>query len=208
MRQFTVVVLLFCILLPGCLLFPGCASIYRPINPAGLTRMTPEVGDGIAYSYQYGVLGASRNKKLAKKEMKKGIRVIGVQFQNNTGRTINFRNDVRVYMGDRLVSPLETGTIRHQIKQIAPIYLLYALGVGNLTICEDNGDCTTYRIPVGLLIGLINLAVAASANASWMDELKRNNLIDREIRDGETVSGLIGLQSDILGPIKMKVITE
>jgi hypothetical protein len=107
-------------------------------------------------------------------------------------------------MGDRLVLPMEPKQVSQQLKQPAPLYLLWGLLWVTITKCEGE-DCSVTPLPVGLAIGLINVGVASSANKKFLAELDATNILDKTIQPGETVYGLIGISSDITAPLTLKV---
>lgn len=75
----------------------SCASSYKPINPSTMLFNNLSADGDVAFSYRYDVLNLIRNKKYAKKETKKGIKVVAVSVTNNSGAPIVFGTDVRLY---------------------------------------------------------------------------------------------------------------
>lgn len=70
------------LLLAGLLFAGGCASTYKPVNPRILNYNYTGNGNGVALSYQYDMLLVRKNKRYAKKEVKKHLRVVAVKVTN------------------------------------------------------------------------------------------------------------------------------
>jgi hypothetical protein len=182
----------------------SCAGSYKQIKPANLSYNGQDEVNRISYSYRYDVLRETGNKKYANKELKKGIKLIAVKIRNDTDRVINFRNDIRIFSGDRQVLPLDPKIVHHSLRQPAPLYLLWGLLWLTINNCDDD-DCSVTPIPVGLGIGLLNVGIASSANKKFLDELYQTNLLDKEIKTGETVYGLIGISSEITSQLEFRI---
>lgn len=159
------------------------------------------------YSYRTDVLDGSGNRKYAKKEAKKGVTLIAVKIVNNSGRTITFRNDIRIYAGQRNVFPLQGAMVAEQLHQIAPLYLLWGFLFVTITKYDDYGQPTSVTpLPIGLAIGLVNLGIASGANKTFKKSMEDYDILDKEIKDGETGYGFIGLTSlDASSPLTFKL---
>jgi len=192
-------------------IFPcSCASTYKPINPPLNYYSTKELQDGISLSYKYEVLREYGNKKYAKKEFKKGLKVVAVKITNNTDTTIFIGQDVGIYSGENQLRLIDPMAIKNTIKQSVVAYLPYLL-LSFLTLnvtTETSSD--TY--PIGLAIGpgitIGNMAVSSSANNRLFDELVKYNLINKAVASGETVYGIIGIQTNQFLPLTMRFIDE
>jgi len=196
------------IILVSFIFLAGCASSYKPINPPNIYYSNHDLQQGISFSYKYDVLHEKGNKKYARKEMNKSIRIVAVKITNNTENTIQIGEDVAFYAGQSEVLLLEPMVMKNSLKQIAPAYLLY-LPLSLLTL---NVSTTTSNdsYPIGLLIGpgltIGNMAFAGSANTNLLTELLRYNMINKKIASGETVYGLIGIASREYLPLTLKFI--
>lgn len=187
----------------------SCASSYKAISPQTLYYPAMEENENLVYGYQYDVLSLSHNRRYAKKEKKRGIRLMGVKITNLTDRTLVFRDDVVVRMGDRIVYPLSTDHVRKQIRQIVPLYLLYSFLTINISDCNGTPtggyDCDQRVIPIGVGIAAANVAVAANANAQFRRELQMYNVYDKEIKPGQTIHGLMAMYSEYTAPLTFRV---
>ena len=188
-------------LITACCILSACASSYKPIKPAELDIVSGHSTNGVAYGYRYDVLTNTGNKKYANKETKKGIKLIAVKFENNTDKAIVFRESVQVLSAGKTVYAMESNQIHQQLKQPAPLYLLWGL----LWVTINNGEGDVTPIPVGLGIGAINVSIAAGANKKFLAEVKENNLLDKTIQPGETVYGLLGLPVETSDGVEFKV---
>jgi len=161
-------------------------------------------------SYKYEVLREYGNKKYAKKEFKKGLKVVAVKITNNTDTTIFIGQDVGIYSGENQLRLIDPMAIKNTIKQSVVAYLPYLL-LSFLTLnvtTETSSD--TY--PIGLAIGpgitIGNMAVPSYANNRLFDELVKYNLINKAVASGETVYGIIGIQTNQFLPLTMRFIDE
>jgi hypothetical protein len=203
MKKILILPLLIAVILSG-----GCASNYRSISPQTSYFNATEKTSELEFSYRYNVLQEKGNKKYAKREDKKGIRVVALKITNNTERPVKFPEDIQLYAGNRSIHLLEPEFIHSKLKQGVPIYLLYLLFTPmTLTASSGNGDVSS--TPVGLLLGpgltALNIGIAASANNKFKEELLQYNLTNRIIEEGETVYGLIGFQDFGYAPLKIEL---
>ncbi|MEN8250083.1 MAG: hypothetical protein ABFS32_14215 [Bacteroidota bacterium] len=185
----------------------GCASTYKPINPHYLNYNSVDEHDGIVMSYKYDVLREKGNNKYAKKEELKGVKLIAVKITNNTNSAITVGKDMLLFAGQNQIFPMEPTAIKNSIKQIVPAYLPYMLlSFLNLYVTK-NGSTETY--PIGLALGpgitIGNMATAGSANTKLLAELNANNILDKDIQSGETISGIIGVRDIGFNPLTFKL---
>lgn len=185
------------------LLLCSCAASYKPIVPARLDYDEEETDGRLGYSFRTNILEDSGNKRYAQRGVKKEINLIAVKIENKSDKPIVFRRDIRMYAGNRPVYPIDPRLVGHSLKQPAPLYFIWSLLWVVIYKCEGD-DCTTIPLPVGLVIGLGNFAVANTANEKFLNEIDANNIFDKEIAPGGTAYGIIGLSAkDISSPLKM-----
>jgi hypothetical protein len=179
----------------------GCASVYKPIQPSSLNYSNTEVGEEISYSYKFDVLNEKGNKRYARKEDKFNIDILSVKLINNTNKELDFNKNVKCYMGDRELYPLESNSVTSRIKQGVIGYILYGfvfLYIGN----EEN--VTT--IPIGLPIGIGNMIAAGSSNGKFKREFSEYNLVNKTINPGDTIYGLVAFKDIEYGKFEMKIV--
>jgi hypothetical protein len=179
----------------------SCAASYKRINPGNLKY---PVLDDSTFSYQYNVIQRAGNRKLAKKEAKSHMRVVAVKIFNNTGQTLEYRKNFRIYSGNTEVSVLSPVVASAGIKQTAGLHLLYLL-LTPTTLNVDNSS----SIPIGLILGpgiaLGNMFVASGANKRFREELLNNELENRQIANGESFYGLITIDDNGFLPLSLKL---
>ncbi|HMG92839.1 MAG TPA: hypothetical protein VK589_22435 [Chryseolinea sp.] len=173
----------------------SCARSYRPVLVGNLNYESSANWENVEMRYKYDVLRQSGNKKYAKKEIAKNIRVIAVQFTNMSDRPVNFSEDVVIYSGSRIIIPLPPELAKKGLKQIAPLHLLWCLLWVNISTC-DGYDCSSTLLPVGPAIGLFNMLKASGANKNLLAELTRYNMLNKTIDPGETLNGLITIAAE------------
>ena len=189
------------------IILSGCAASYRQINPPALVYNSHDLQDGISVSYKYDVLQEAGNKKYARKEALKNVKLVAVKITNNTEEVININKNVAFYSGMNQIMPMEPYVVKESIKQIVPAYLPYALLTFlTLNVTQDN-QVDSY--PIGLVVGpavtIGNMAVAGTANTKMLEELNQYNLINLDIQPGETVFGIIGVSNLDYGPLSVKI---
>lgn len=189
----------------------GCAASYKPIYPVSLNYDSHQSEDGVELSYKYDVLRQNGNKKYAKKEDKRGVKLVALKITNNTQSVVNIGKNLTLYSGNNQIRPMEPMVIKESIKQIVPGYLPYLLltFVNLTTTKEQNGMIEQNVIPIGLVLGpgitVGNMLIAGDANTKLLDELRLYNLIGRDIKPGETVYGIIGVRDIGYSPITVEV---
>ncbi len=198
------------IILLAVLFTTGCASTYKAINPRQLYYTAHSSKDSLLISYKYNVLQEKGNKKLAKKELRRGVQVIAIKLTNNTDRTINVHDDLIFYAGDTPIYPMQPVDVKNKVRQSVFSYLPYLL-LTFTSVIFSNGN-SSVAVPVGIVIGpgitAGNMAVAATANKRFLSELNEYNILDRNIRPGDTDFGIIGVQNSNFGPISVRLKNE
>ncbi len=184
----------------------GCASVYKPINPPVINYQSHDLKDGISLSYKYDVLNEKGNRKYSKKENLKGIRVVSLKITNNTDSVINIGNDIIFYSGYKRVLPMDPIVVKNSIKQHSASYLLYFLLTPLKLYVTNSNSVETYSIGyvLGPGIALGNLALAGTSNTKLLEELNAYNILNRDIKKGETVYGIIGIKERGYNPISIK----
>lgn len=185
-------------------LFDSCAMSYRPINPP--TLHYPQVTDSDNISYKYDVLMQRGDRKLAKKEMKNEIRVVAVKIYNNTTQTLHYGKNYTIFAGDRQADILTIPEVTKHIQETVPTYLLYLLFTP--TTFNTNSETSSSSFPIGLILGpgltALNVGIAATANSHFKKEMQEYNILEQDIKPGETAYGLIGMQTPDFAPLTLK----
>jgi hypothetical protein len=188
------------------LIFTSCAATYKRINPP-LVKY-PAIDEAGTFSYQYDVIRRAGNKKLAKKELKAYMHVVAIKIYNNTGQTLEYGKNYKIFSGIHeaaLLGPQITGDI---VKQKSGYHLFYLLFT-TMTLNTDDGTGNGSSIPIGLVIGPAlafgNMAVAATANKRFRSELVAFDIENKVIAPGETVYGLITLRENGHLPLTLKM---
>lgn len=202
-------VLGFAVILAVFFLFNGCAGIYKDINPPVLHYYNSDVSDGIGFSYKYDVLTERGNMRYAKKERRKGVKLVAVKITNNYDTTLNIGRDIIFFSGNDQVTIINPYVVQSLIKQSAVGYLFYLLltPLQFNTIDQNGRIMESYN--VGLVMGpgitLINMFTAGNANARLGRELAKYNVMNRDIQSGETIYGLIGIMDTGFNPLSVKL---
>jgi hypothetical protein len=186
------------IILISAALLSACASSYHPLRPNSTYFPATDEKNSVVFSYKLGVLREMGNKKYAKREDKKAIRVASVKLTNNTSRDITIGKDVIFQSANSEAVLLAPEFLHKELKQGVAIYLLYLLLTG------DQG----LSIIIGPGIAIGNMAGAGAANQNFLKELKAFNMINKTIKPGETVYGLIGFRDIGYAPLSLKFLNQ
>jgi hypothetical protein len=187
----------------------SCASGYKMMSPDYLQYNSGKEDSGVKFEYKYDLL----KKKYAKKEDKKGIRIVAVKITNNSGRDLSFGKDFSInYQNGNPINLVENEYAFKTLKQSTASYLLYLLllPVNLQTTRTTNGFEQTENIfPIGLILGPGiaggNMIAAGSANKKFKEELTQYDLSDKLIKDGETKVGLIAIQTNSYDALSLKM---
>ena len=200
-------------LLSIAVLLNSCASGYKMINPEKLNYISNNTSNGVTIEYKYDLL----SKKYAKKESKKGVRLVAIKIKNNTEKDLVFGKDIKLSFenGNELYL-LENEKTFKSLKQSPASYLFFLLlsPVSFYTTKTNSygGTEQTSSTPVGLVIGpglaAGNMIAASNANKKFKKELNDYNIIGKVIKKGETSFGLISFPSDNYDAIKVTVDPE
>jgi hypothetical protein len=185
----------------------SCASGYKAIHPDSLNY--PSISEDGNFSFKYNVLKDKRNKKFAKKEDKFRVRIVAVKIKNTTGKTLKYGENYVITSGTTEVRILEPDVASYQIRQKVPTYLLYLLLSGSTINTSGDPYNTSDEIPIGYVLGPglagLNMAVAAGANKHLRQDLTEHSIIGRDIKNGETFYGLVGIQDNGFAPLSLKL---
>jgi len=184
----------------------GCANSYKPINPTTLEYNRHNHQDGIDLSYEFEVLRERGNKKLANKEGIYEIKLIAVKITNNTDSILNISKNVAFYSGQNQIFPVEPLEIRKLLKQHVLGYTPYMVLSFLQLRFNDSGE----KYQIGLIIAPIvtgeNMSIASKANKNMLKELNEYNILNKDIKKGETVYGIFGVKNIGFSPISVKMI--
>src|ERR1700741_3401711 len=107
--------LLYLLPLIGCL--GGCASTYKPINPKSAYYTSVSGSEKIEFSYRHGVLRDMGNKKYAKREDRKAIRLASVKIYNGSDAPLTVGKDLVINVGNAEAVLLEPTMLHRELKQ-------------------------------------------------------------------------------------------
>jgi hypothetical protein len=166
----------------------------------------------VVLGYRHDVASYRGNKKLARKEAAKGVRLTAVQITNNTDRPLIVGQDVQLLINAGPASPLATGMVYHQLRQSPPLFLFYlALTPTTITSTRlENGYYQENHFPIGLILGpalaLGNMVRASKNNDKFLRELHQYDIMGKTIYPGETIYGLVGLNYSTHAPLSIMIV--
>lgn len=171
----------------------GCAKVYHKIEPASIPLARSEINQyGLEMSHYYDLLALRGNKRLAKKERRKDIKLLVVSITNHNDFSINVRRELEFVVDGNPIVLLPQQELYQSLKQRGLFYLLYAFVILPVDISSSN----RVIIPIGLPFAAYNVAVALRANNRLLEELTIYDIQNRILAAGETITGIIGIQSE------------
>ncbi|OBX25575.1 hypothetical protein LX77_00461 [Gelidibacter algens] len=188
----------------------NCASGYKLIAPKSINYISTNEIDNVKLEYKYDLL----DKKYAKKEVKKGVKLVAIKITNNSDRDLMFGRDVKLtYANGSEIYVMENEKVFKTLKQSPASYLFYLLLTPmNLYTSETSSrgyQETTSSFPIGLILGPGlaggHMIAASSANKKFKTEMLDYNINGTEIKKGETKYGLIGIKADSFDSLKLKI---
>ncbi|MGB5419274.1 hypothetical protein [Algibacter sp.] len=187
----------------------SCASAYKNINPNSVNYLSESEAEGLKLEYKYDLL----DKKYAKKEVKKGVKLVALKITNDTDRDLVIGKDFSlVYANGSDIHILDLDKTFVSLKQSPATHLLYLLltPVNLYTTETKNGyQETTSSTPIGLILGpglaAGNMIAAGSANKKFKQEISDYNIYGSVIKKGETKVGLVGIKSFSHDALKLKL---
>ncbi len=183
----------------------SCASGYKMIAPKTINYVSTNETEKVTLEYKYDVL----DKKYAKKELKRGVKLVSVKITNNSEKDIMFGRDAKLtYENGDEIFIMENDRVFKTLKQSSASYLFYLL-LTPLNFETTSSSGNTSSTPIGLAIGPGlaggNMIAAGSANNKFKTELLEYNINGTLIKKGETAYGLIGIKSDSFDSLKLKI---
>jgi len=196
----------FYFLIIAVIVLSGCAASYTVINPDSINYIANDTKEGISLEYKYDLL----KKKLSRKEVKKGVKLVAVKITNYTEEAVVFGKDIKLtYENGNELYIMDNDEVYRALKQIPATYLFYLL-LSPIQYYQMNSyGQVTSSFPIGLFSGigiaLLNMMTSYSANGQLKAELLKYNINGYTISRGETKAGLIGIRSDNYNAIKIKI---
>lgn len=183
----------------------NCASGYKMIEPKSINYVSTNETQNVKLEYKYDLL----DKKYAKKELKKGVKLVAIKITNNSNKDLMFGRDAKLtYENDSEIYVMENEKVFTSLKQSAASYLWYLLLTPMNLYTAENGQQTS-STPIGLVVGPGlaggNMIAASSANKKFKTEMLEYNINGTVIKKGEIKYGLIGIKADSFDSLKLKI---
>ncbi len=196
------------LLLVSIISLTSCASGYKMIDPQSINYASANEHDKVKLEYKYDLL----EKKYARKETKKGLKLVAVKVTNQSDKDLMFGREIKLeYADGSEILAIDNKKVYRSLRQSTATYLLYLLLTPlqfNVTKSDGNGTQTD-STPIGLVVGPgitgINMITASSANKKFKTELLRYDINGTIVKKGETKYGLIAIKSHSYDALKIKV---
>jgi len=175
------------------------------IEPKSINYVSTYETDNVTLEYKYNLL----DKKYAKKEVKKGVKVVAIKITNNSEKDLMFGRDAKLtYENGSEIYVMANENVFTVLKQSPASYLWYLLLTPMNFYTTENGR-QTRSTPIGLVIGPGlaggNMIAAGAANKKFETEMLDYNINGTVIKIGETKYGLIGIQANSFDSLKLKI---
>jgi hypothetical protein len=172
------------LLLATIITITSCASSYKPIEPKNINYISTNEFNGVRLEYKYDLL----NKKYAKKEVKKGIKLVAIKITNNSDKDLMFGREIKLtYENGNEIFAMENDRVFKSLKQSTPSYLFYLL-LTPLNLYTSSSDGSTSSTPIGLVIGPSlaggNMIASGTAKKKYKTELLEYNIHGTLINKG------------------------
>jgi len=189
------------------ILLNSCASSYSRINPEAVRYENNQTAGNIDFSYRYAVIADAGNKRYASYEREYNIQVVAVKIKNNSESTLKIGENVKFYTNEKEVQIIEPATASNQLQQSFIGYFLYLLLTPLKLFVASGENVETY--PIGYILGpgitALNVIKATSANSSIKDDLSKYNVIGKELKSGEILTGILILRQDGYNALSVKL---
>ncbi len=172
------------------LLFSSCAVSYHPISGERVASMQSTTKQDVAFSG--GIKSLESNPRIAAKAGLNNTRIIEIHVDNKSADTIRLN-----YGSVSLVGPSETHTGISAFETYYPLhfwvygYWFYSLIWFGSTSCDSQSGCSSFWLPVGLPITIINVATASSSNTAFLKDLKSNQVDKFEVPPNGNKTGMV-----------------
>jgi len=159
--------------------FTSCASIYHDVHPEKQAYYDQLFYDSLEISYKYDINKLKRNNKIARKEKRKGYKIVALKIKNLSEDTIKFSNDVSLSINGRIIKPLN---IEETYKLFKQHPWPYAFAIFTYTYSNVNGESSfdMQLNPFGIAYALTNIIIATNSNLRFSEQLQSydvNNMI-------------------------------
>jgi len=183
----------------------NCASGYKMIAPKSINYISTNETNKVKLEYKCDLLG----EKYAKKELKKGVKLVAIKITNNSEKDLMFGRDAKLtYENGTEIFVMENEGVFTSLKQSTASYLWYLLLTPMNLYKSENGQQTS-STPLGLVaapsLASLNMITVDTANQKFKTEMLEYNINGTLIKIGETKYGLIGIKADSFDSLKLKI---
>tara|TARA_B110000977_G_C10936025_1_gene439028 strand:- start:313 stop:756 length:444 start_codon:yes stop_codon:yes gene_type:complete len=130
----------------------------------------------VKVEYDFDVMSKSRNTIYDLREDRKNLQLLSVKITNQSKDNLVFTEenlDIKTLLGVPLITARKEEFYINQIKQQAAWYMIYSFSGLTLSWASNDDRNRLTVIPIGLLVGLYNLALGIDANARFKKSMKK-----------------------------------
>ncbi|GEM_PF-3697929 len=171
----------------------SCAVSYHPISAERTSSIQSAQAGEVAFSA--GPKSLESNPRIASKAEMSKIKFIGIDVENNSRDTIRIsRTGVSLEGGNESYQGIAPESAFDPLRFWVYGYWLYSLIWFGSTSCSSESGCSSFWLPVGLPISIINVVTASNSNTEFLRDIKSNQIYDMVIGPGQTKSGMAYFQ--------------
>lgn len=174
----------------SCILFWGCATSYNSMIELKAVGIQKAENEDVTLTV--GVQDLGDNNRFRSKAYETGTALLKVTVESKTEGIVVDKIEVLNEGEDALYPQLTPSIAADKMSLHTWPYLLWGLLWFGYTKCE-NDDCHGTWIPVGLIIGIINVIKAKETNRGFEKEITSHQFKPGSLKRGETNEGLLFL---------------
>jgi hypothetical protein len=182
----------------------SCATSYKKVDPSSSNLYNLVDLDSIEYGFDENHFKAYGKKRYYKKAVRKNLSMVAFKITNNQTDTLLLIRDLNFLNNGTIVKPLSSRQAQKEIKQPELIHFgWYLLALPFPAVIDAVGPFT--QLPIALIAGNYNLFRAGAANRKLMENLRRDDIMYRQIPPGETSYGFICYPVKTTGDIAIEM---
>ena len=173
----------------SCFLVMNCAVSYKPISVERPTMVSSVVQDDV--EFRVGLITGASNPDIARKMVREDIKFLELEVVNNSNEAVEINyHGLKLVNGHTVITPLYPKEFIDDVDFAVGGYWLYGLIWMGSTSCDNVNGCSSFWLPVGLPIAILNVMKASSSNKKFLDDLSMNMFSQYVVEPGHVRRGM------------------
>ncbi len=183
------------------LLFSACAASYKNLKLESEAFYEKASTKNFDFNYKYNILSTSGNAFFARKENRKGLKLVGVKLENKSNDTIFLLNDLQILSNGK---NLEFKTTEESYKLLKQKPVLHLLEAFSIVFYSQNGfqGGGIFISPIGIFFAIPNVLIAANANNKMYKDFSSYNILKLKIPPHKEGFALLCFESRLNPPLE------